>query len=336
MEAIFANPGLYHIAEIICKNLEPNSFQRLVSTCKSTQNFSAAISKRWLKKCQEKGLCLDETWTSTLEVLQKSKYQWNLGIIFQRLNCENSTKVFKTKFHPLAIAAKCGQVTIVKVLLRSLYHDKIGPKYDKFYKDILERLMGKNEKPQTFKAFKIVLGNWLHHSTNILRYGKVHKSNGINKLMPTAYLKGSKEIKEILHLLLNSPDSFGHTPMHFYAFHGYAKESIEMVKFAADICQKPNRQDQFGTTPMHIAVANGHFEIVKALMLNWNNKDAKNNENKTVFDIAKEKGNQEIISLIQKHDYVVSKKMEKSFKEINLPAKVFLWSGEHIKNSNKS
>ena len=88
--------------------------------------------------------------------------------------------------------------------------------------------------------------------------------------------------------------------MHTLVYHGNIKECIESVKFAAPICLFPNHQDDFGTTPMHIAVANGHFEIVKALMQNWNNKDAKNHENKTVLDIAEEKGNQEMISLIKK------------------------------------
>ena len=301
MEAIFANPGLYHIAELICKNLETNSFQRLVSTCKSTQNFSAAICERWFKKCQEKGLHLEETWTAaTLKLLQNPNYQctWNFGIIFHRIKREYiTTKVSKAKYHPLAMAAKCGQARLVKLLLNYQYRDKIGPQYHNWFSGILEKFMGKNERLETFKAFKTVL--IYISSNNRLTYQR-HLLKTINDLFITATKSGSIEIKKILELILNRPDTLGHTPMHTYAYHGNAKESIELVEFTADICLKPNPQDLFGTTPMHIAVANGHFEIVKALMSNWDNIDAKNHENKTVLDIALEKGNQEMISLIQK------------------------------------
>ena len=71
---------------------------------------------------------------------------------------------------------------------------------------------------------------------------------------------------------MNLPDQLGHTPMHTLAFHGSLKENIEVVKYAASICENPNPQDDFGSTPMHIAAELGYLEFVRALIPYWNNK----------------------------------------------------------------
>ena len=285
MEEIFANSGLHCIAEIICKHLEPDSYQKLVSTSKTMKDFSAIISDRWLKKCQDKGLCLDESWTNALQDLKLPKFRFYLGIICHRINyeCPNND----SEIHPLAVTAKCGQAQYVTYVLHNYYKGRIIPMYHKFYKGILETLMEKFEKIQTFKAFSEVLESFLKHEKYLIK-----------ELHETASKKGSKEIKKLLELLLNEPDSLGHTSMHTYAFYGNMKQSIENVKFAAPICLSPNHQDNFGTTPMHIALEKGHLEIVKALIPRWANKQAKNHENKTVFQIAKEKGYHEIMELM--------------------------------------
>ena len=282
MEEIFANSGYQHIAEIICKNLEPDSFQKLVLTCKTIQKFSAVISDRWLKKCQEKGLCLTISWTLFIQVLDIHFIHWNLGIILHKINHDYNPYVSKSKFQPLVMAAKCGQVKIVKLLSAGNINENYFA-----YKDILETLMGNLEKVQTFKAFSKVLEIFLIHNTRLIK-----------DLLETADKKGSTEIKEILKLLLNEPDYLGHTPMHTYAYHGNMKQAIEIVKFVAPICLFPNHQDNFGTTPMHIAAEFGHVEFVKALIPKWKNQQAKNHKNKTAFQIAKEKGFQEIMDLM--------------------------------------
>ena len=285
MEEVLTAPGLQHIAERICKYLEPDSFQKLIVTCKAAKNFSAIISDRWLKKCQEKGLCLDKNWTNALTVLKSPKVKVYLGIICHRINYECPTN--ESKNHPLAIIAKCGQAQLVKYLLDFQYEGQIVPMYHKFYKGILEMLMEKFEKIQTFKAFSEVLESFLTHEKYLIK-----------ELIETASKKGSMKIKEILELLLNEPNSLGHTPMHSYAYHGNMKQSIEIVKFAAPICLSPNHQDNFGATPKHIALEKGHLEIVKALIPKWDNRKAKNHENKTAFQIAKEKGHKEIMKLM--------------------------------------
>ena len=285
MVEVLTAPGLQHIAERICKYLEPDSFQKLIVTCKAAKNFSAIISDRWLKKCQEKGLCLDKNWTNALTVLKSPKVKVYLGIICHRINyeCPNN----ESKNHPLAIIAKCGQAQLVKYLLDFQYEGQIVPMYHKFYKGILEMLMEKFEKIQTFKAFSEVLESFLKHEKYLIK-----------ELHETASNKGSMKIKQILELFLNKPDSLGHTPMHSYAYHGNMKQSIEIVKFAAPICLSPNHQDNFGTTPMHIALEKGHLEIVKALIPKWDNKKAKNHENKSAFQIAQEKGYKKIMKLM--------------------------------------
>ena len=219
-------------------------------------------------------------------MLKQPKFHWNFGIILHRVNHEYSTNILKPKLHPLEASAKSGQAEIVKSLFERVYYPYIKPKYFPFYKGILKKLMGKNEKVQTFKAFKDFLKKFLQQ--DIID----------DDLLNTAYKKDSKEIKKILQLLLNIPNSMGNTPMHSYAYHGNMKQSIEIVKFAAPICLSPNHQDNFGATPKHIALEKGHLEIVKALIPKWDNRKAKNHENKTAFQIAKEKGHKEIMKLM--------------------------------------
>ena len=106
MEEVLTAPGLQHIAEGICKYLEPDSFQKLISTCKAAKDFSAIISDKWLNKCQEKGLCLDENWKDVLIDLKTPKFKFHLGIICHRINFECPTN--DSEIHPLAVIAKCG------------------------------------------------------------------------------------------------------------------------------------------------------------------------------------------------------------------------------------
>ena len=290
MEEIFANSGYHLIAEMICKNLEPDSFQKLVSTCKTIQNFSAVISDSWLKKCQEKGLC-KTNWTHSLKVLKQPKFHWNFGIILHRVNHEYSTNILKPKLHPLEASAKSGQVEIVKTLLQKVYYRDMEPNQFPFYKDILEGLMGKNEKVRTFKSFKVVLKNILKHKKSL-----------ISDLIETPYGIFSKEITPILEVLMNKPNSLGNTPMHSYAYHGNRKESIEIVKFVAEMLDvNSNPPDAWGTTPMHIAVNLGHVEFVKALAPHWHNYLNLDGDAKTAYQIAEDKGHQEIMEILNKY-----------------------------------
>ena len=87
--------------------------------------------------------------------------------------------------------------------------------------------------------------------------------------------------------------------MHQYASHGDNKSFIERVKFAAPfVNSKLNLPDNSGTTPMHIAAKLGHIEFVKILLPYWNNCGLLNSDQKTAYDIAKEKGHQEIMELM--------------------------------------
>ena len=102
----------------------------------------------------------------------------------------------------------------------------------------------------------------------------------------------------MLALCVNKQDHLGITPMHNLALYGHEKENIRALEFAVTICKNPNPKDDLGRTPMHIAIENGHIDFVKALIPYWNNKMAKNHEGKTAFQIAKEKGCQEIMELM--------------------------------------
>ena len=69
-----------------------------------------------------------------------------------------------------------------------------------------------------------------------------------------------------------------------------------------DGCKHPfTFMDSWGTTPMHIAVTLGHVDFVKALVPYWQNYLLKDRDGKTAYQIAKEKGHQEIMELMMKH-----------------------------------
>ena len=165
------------------------------------------------------------------------------------------------------------------------------PKFFPFYKDILVEMIGKNEKLRTFKAFKVVLKNILKHKKSL-----------ISDLIETPYGIFSKEITPILEVLMNKPNSLGNTPMHSYAYHGNRKESIEIVKFVAEMLDvNSNPPDAWGTTPMHIAVNLGHVEFVKALAPHWHNYLNLDGDAKTAYQIAEEKGHQEIMEILNRY-----------------------------------
>ena len=90
--------------------------------------------------------------------------------------------------------------------------------------------------------------------------------------------------------------------MHIHALNGNAKKFIEHVKFAARILDRDsNPSDSWGTTPMHIAAKLGHVEFVKALVPFWHNCLKEDRDGKTAYQIAKEKGHEEIMKLMIKY-----------------------------------
>ena len=73
-----------------------------------------------------------------------------------------------------------------------------------------------------------------------------------------------------------------------------------------------NVADQIGDTPLHRACYNGHFEVVKFLLENSNEKEIdiykKNNNQRTAEDLARLKGHKDILELLE--IWTLSKRLE--------------------------
>ena len=95
---------------------------------------------------------------------------------------------------------------------------------------------------------------------------------------------------------VNAMNNYGMTSLHFAAGNNKNK-NIDVVKFlmskGADVNAKSD--EGWGWTPLHLAAAyNKNVEVAKFLVSQGANVDAKNNDDLTPFDLAKEKGNEEI------------------------------------------
>ena len=298
MEQIFATEGLRHIAEKICNFLDWKSRSRLIRTNKITMNYSASTLEKWLKKCQDKGVCLASDWISIIKMAQEHKMEWSLAILFIQIHLkfhDQLSQFTKDYFRPLKMATRFGHGKLVRLILEV---SKVVPPLcynnESYYINRLEEFFDARKDPfplNTFMAYEKVFRYFLQSNLKEL------------KALAQKYLKKKFRIGALMiQLILNEPDPFlRSTPMHSFAYHGNRKQNIEMVKFAAKILEKnSNPPDIWGTTPMHIAAKLGHVEFVKALVPYWDNC-LKLSDGKTAYQIAKEEGHQEIMELMIKH-----------------------------------
>ena len=311
MEEIFANAGLNHISERICYFLSPKSFQSLTLTSKFMMAYSADNFQTWFLKCQKAKFFTDEgaiKWNTFVTFAKEHEMEWNLGIIFKFLHyngISDSFNIFhELKQDPFKVVSFLGQINLMKLILENNWRkgsscinllpgNIVSSKGKEYFINCITRsisIQGNIPKTGTFKAFEGILKLYLKSDVKI-----------IEKLYLVAKECRSAEILIILAVCLNQPDSLGQTRMHNLAYRGNDKETIEVVKFAASICENLNRQDFFGMTPMHIAAEHGYLELVKALLPNWNNKFARsrNHEYKTAYRIAIDNGHQEIMKLMK-------------------------------------
>ena len=300
MEQILATEGLRHIAEKICNFLDWKSRSMLIMTNKIAIHFSASTFQKWLNKCQENGLCVDPDWISTIKIAQEHKMEWSLTILFIQIHRkfhDQLSQFTKDYFHPLKMATRFRHGKLVRLILEVT---KVVPPLcyynEAYYINRLEDFLDGRKKPfplNTLMAYEKVFAYFLQNDLE-------------DKLIAVAkkYLeKGFKFGALLIQLILNERDPFlRSTPMHIHALNGNAKKFIEHVKFAAKILDRDsNLPDAWGTTPMHIAAKLGHVEFVKALVPFWHNSLKEDRDGKTAYQIAKEKGHEEIMELMIKH-----------------------------------
>lgn len=83
--------------------------------------------------------------------------------------------------------------------------------------------------------------------------------------------------------------------LHKSAKHGYhTMTSYLLAREETDF----NARNREGWTPLMYAVAGGHKEIVKRMLLKGVNRHAKNEEEKRAIDIAQEMGQREIARVL--------------------------------------
>jgi ankyrin repeat protein len=111
---------------------------------------------------------------------------------------------------------------------------------------------------------------------------------------------------------VNTRDKYNRIPLHSAADEGY----FEIVKYlilkgseidtkAAFYVRVGSIELTLGFTPLHIAARNGHLEVVKYLVYQGADVNLKNNEDKNALNLAKERGNQEIVAFLESSEELV-------------------------------
>jgi ankyrin repeat protein len=83
---------------------------------------------------------------------------------------------------------------------------------------------------------------------------------------------------------INAQDKTGMTPLHVAAMMGFPEEAAWLLDHGAKI----DLRDRFGDTPAHMAALFCNGRVVKLLHERGASIDGKNNEAKTVLDLARE------------------------------------------------
>ncbi|MEV5708729.1 ankyrin repeat domain-containing protein [Actinoallomurus sp. NPDC052274] len=121
--------------------------------------------------------------------------------------------------------------------------------------------------------------------------------------------RGTAEITELLiatkQVDLDSRDKAGVSPLHYASRHGH----IDPVRLLLEAGANPNITENYGFTPLHEAAENGHAEVTRALLTAGADPGgglAKPFEsypvNATPLDIARIKGHQTIVDLLDRRD----------------------------------
>lgn len=94
------------------------------------------------------------------------------------------------------------------------------------------------------------------------------------------------------------PDYRGRTPLHHAARGGH----VDSVQFLLKYGTSPSLRDSKGLTPLHLATRKGQVNVVECLLASMSVEDVGilSREQGTARDVAKKKGNKEIVKLIDK------------------------------------
>jgi ankyrin repeat protein len=105
---------------------------------------------------------------------------------------------------------------------------------------------------------------------------------------------------------VNIKDKFNRISLHYAADKGYLEIVKHLISKGSEIDTKAAFYLQVGSieltlgcTPLHIAARNDHLEVVKYLVSQGADVNLKNNEDNNALDLAKNRGNQEIVAFLE-------------------------------------
>ncbi|OBT66503.1 hypothetical protein VE03_03603 [Pseudogymnoascus sp. 23342-1-I1] len=188
---------------------------------------------------------------------------------------------------PAHISARNNNIDVLRHILEA--GDTIGIK-----QDIVDSMNRDNDTPLLLAAREgclEVVKTLLDNRANL----KIKSINRETPLHSAAY-HGFKEVFEALlgvtgaKDLIGEPDEEGWTVLHCAAFGGIEVNSRDYDKSILELLTKRTQ-----ATPLHIAAVNGHNGIVMSFLAAGSNILAKTNNGKTVFHMAAESGNVDIL-----------------------------------------
>ncbi|EMO65136.1 ankyrin repeat protein [Leptospira borgpetersenii serovar Pomona str. 200901868] len=108
-----------------------------------------------------------------------------------------------------------------------------------------------------------------------------------------------------LKLDINEPSNSSETPLHKAGYRGYDKVVELLLEHGAKVntptvvIKQIPPMSSGGDTPLHYAVLSGKLSTAKILLEHGADKTIKDGDGKTPLDIAKKKGDKELIELLK-------------------------------------
>ena len=201
------------------------------------------------------------------------------------------------------LCVKESKLELIKAIISS--YEDILTKGEKFFK----WLMQENSEDLTIYDLASQKGNkdilkylfevvHSHETTTInitqQRNNIFHNAAKNNQCFPIIYFFERLQKLHPKQLILDIPNQYGITPLHYACFHGSKKAMDLLIDLGANI----NGVDQEGNTPLHFAVQSGSERSVKKLLVRGSDKFIKNAEGNTPYDVAVKNNNKEMAKLL--------------------------------------
>ena len=300
MEAIFDNPGLQLIAGKICWNLDLTYLINLAKASKKIRKFCLKPNL-WLKIWFGRYL-------GKKHILKRKVWK----LIISEVMDKNLDDSFASK-----IANMCHQY-----VPGPENHWTSNHALEKNMECPLDFMIFSNQNPQLVefilkneKEFGIY--NWKIHTEFIFSQANPQTMKHLVPIIKTfskkskeiifrlTALKGNFECLTVLLPLMKlplKPDSSNSNLLHTLQrndhFFNIKQTSFHRVNFLAPLYKEPNQRNIYGNTPLLIAARNGNIDIVKALLPFCKTIGEVDQNGRTATGIAKEKGFQEIVALL--------------------------------------